>query len=40
MLVGKQDGDRRYIKSQAAPEVYAIDAKQLELPKIPDDFQS
>jgi hypothetical protein len=39
LLVGKQDGNRRYIKSQAAPEVYAIDAKQLELPKIPDDFQ-
>jgi Domain of unknown function (DUF4340) len=38
LLVGKQDGNRRYVKSQAAPEVYAIDAKQLELPKIPDDF--
>lgn len=38
LLVGKQDGDRRYVKSQAAREVYAIDAKQLEIPKIPDDF--
>jgi Domain of unknown function (DUF4340) len=38
VLVGKQEGDRRYVKTQAAPEVYAIDAKQLELPKIPDDF--
>jgi hypothetical protein len=40
LLVGKQDGDRRYVKRQAAPDVYAIDARQLELPKIPDDFQS
>lgn len=39
VLVGKQDGDRRYVKSQAAPQIYAIDAKQLEIPKIPDDFQ-
>jgi hypothetical protein len=38
LLVGKQEGGRRYVKTQAAPEIYAIDAKQLDLPKIPDDF--
>jgi hypothetical protein len=39
VVIGKQEGDRRYIKSGAGPQVYAIDAKQLEIPKIPDDFQ-
>jgi hypothetical protein len=39
VLVGKQEGERRYVKSQSAPQVYAVDAKQLEIPKLPDDFQ-
>jgi hypothetical protein len=37
--VGKQDGDRRYVKLKSAPAVYAIDARQLQLPKVPEDFQ-
>ncbi len=40
LLVGTQTGDRRYVKTKAAPAVYAIDARQLEVPKVPDDFQS
>ncbi len=40
VLVGRQDGDRRYVQTKAAPAIYAIDAKQLTLPKIPEDFQS
>ncbi|MGH7323661.1 MAG: DUF4340 domain-containing protein [Candidatus Rokuibacteriota bacterium] len=38
VLVGKQDGDLRYVKTKAAPTVYAVDARQLEVPKVPDDF--
>jgi hypothetical protein len=39
VLLGKQEGDRRYVKTRAAGAVYAIDAKTFELPKVPDDFQ-
>jgi hypothetical protein len=38
VLVGKQDGDRRYVKLKSATTIYTIDAKQLEIPKVPDDF--
>jgi hypothetical protein len=38
--VGKQDGERRYVKLKSAPTVYSIDARQLQLPKVPEDFQS
>lgn len=38
VVLGKQDGDRRYLKLKSAPTVYSIDAKALEIPKIPDDF--
>ncbi|MGH7392555.1 MAG: DUF4340 domain-containing protein [Candidatus Rokuibacteriota bacterium] len=40
VLVGRQEGDRRYVQVKAAPAVYTIDAKQLTLPKVPEDFQS
>ena len=39
VLVGKSEGDHLYVKTASAPVVYAVDAKQLELPKIPDDLQ-
>ena len=39
VLLGKQEGDRRYIKLKSAPTVYVIEANQLEIPKVPDDFQ-
>jgi hypothetical protein len=38
VLLGKQDGDRRYVKLKSGPAIYTIDAKQLEIPKVPDDF--
>jgi hypothetical protein len=38
VLLGKQDGDRRYVKLKSSPTIYTIDAKQLEIPKVPDDF--
>jgi hypothetical protein len=37
--VGKREGDRLFLKLKSAPAIYAIDAKQLDLPKVPDDFQ-
>jgi hypothetical protein len=37
--LGKEEGDRRYVKLKSAPAVYAIDAKQFEVPKVPEDFQ-
>ncbi len=40
LLVGKRDGDRLYVKTAAAPTVYAVQARELELPKVPDDFVS
>jgi hypothetical protein len=39
VLLGKREGDRRYIKLKAGPAVYAVDAQGLEPPKVPDDFQ-
>ena len=40
LLVGKKDGERRFVRTKSAPAVYAVDAKQLEVPKVPDDFTS
>jgi hypothetical protein len=39
LLLGGQDGGRRYVKLKSAPAIYAIDARLLELPKVPEDFQ-
>jgi hypothetical protein len=40
VLLGRQEGDRRYVKLKASPAVYVVDAQALEPPKVPDDFQS
>jgi hypothetical protein len=37
--LGKSEGDRLYLKTAAAPTVYVVDDKLLQLPKIPDDLQ-
>lgn len=40
VIVGKREGDRLYVRTKAAPAVYAIEARQLgELPRIPDDLK-
>jgi len=39
VLAGRQDGDRRYVRLKSAPAVYAVDARQLGLPAVPDDFK-
>lgn|SRR5712691_2913205 len=39
LMLGKKDGDRLYVQTKSAPAIYAVDARQLELPKIPEDFQ-
>jgi hypothetical protein len=39
VLIGKTEGERLYVKTGAAPAIYAIDPKLLQLPKIPDDLQ-
>ena len=40
VLVGKQEGGRAFVRTKAAPAVYAVDAGQLgTLPKGPDDFK-
>lgn len=36
--VGRREGDRRYVRTTGSPAIYAIDARQLELPAVPDDF--
>lgn len=39
LAVGSQDGQRVYVRTGAAPTIYAVDAKQLgELPRLPDGF--
>jgi hypothetical protein len=38
VLVGKQEGGRLYVKTRTSPAIYAVDPKQLEIPKVPDDF--
>jgi hypothetical protein len=38
--VGKQEGGRAFVRTKAAPAVYAVEAGQLGgLPKGPDDFK-
>ena len=39
LMVGKKDGQRLYVQTKSAPTIYAVEAGQLEFPKIPDDFQ-
>jgi len=39
LMVGKKDGQRLYVQTKSAPTIYAVEAGQLELPKIPEDFQ-
>ncbi|MBI3638023.1 MAG: DUF4340 domain-containing protein, partial [Candidatus Rokubacteria bacterium] len=41
IAIGRRDGAVTYVKTGAAPAVYAVDTRALgEPPKIPDDFQS
>jgi len=39
VLVGRQEGGRLYVKTRTSPTIYAVDPKQLEIPKVPDDLQ-
>jgi hypothetical protein len=39
LKLGKKDGDRLYVQTKATSTIYAIEARQLELPKVPEDFQ-
>jgi hypothetical protein len=40
LLVGKREGERAYVKTKAAPAIYAVDSRALgEPPKVPDDFK-
>jgi Domain of unknown function (DUF4340) len=39
LMVGKKDGQRLYVQTKSAPTIYAVEAGQLELPKVPEDFQ-
>jgi hypothetical protein len=36
--VGRQEGNRRFVRTRGAPTIYAIDARLFELPAVPDDF--
>lgn len=39
LAVGSRDGDRVYVRTGAAPAIYAVEASRLgDLPKLPDDF--
>jgi hypothetical protein len=41
ILIGKQEGNRTFVRTQAAPAVFALDAGALtNLPKTPDDFKA
>lgn len=41
LLVGAKEGDKTYLKTKAAPALYAVESRQLgDLPKIPDDLLS
>jgi uncharacterized protein DUF4340 len=41
VLVGKRDRTTAYVKTRAAPAIYAVDATRLgEPPKLPDDFKA
>jgi hypothetical protein len=38
--VGKRDGDRVFVRTKAAPTIYALEARQLgDPPTVPDDFK-
>jgi hypothetical protein len=39
LLVGSSDGDRVYVKTKAAPTVYAVDRRALDLPRVPEDLR-
>jgi hypothetical protein len=40
VLVGRREGDRTYVKTKAAPAIYAVESRALgEPPKVPDDFK-
>ena len=40
VAVGKREGERAWVRTQAGPAIYAVDAKQLgDLPKLPDDLK-
>jgi hypothetical protein len=40
LLLGAKDGDRRYVKTQAGPPIYSVDARQVEvIDKFPDDMK-
>jgi hypothetical protein len=40
VLVGKREGDRAFVKTKAAPAIYAVESRTLgDPPKIPDDFK-
>ena len=39
LLLGKKEGDRLYVKTASTSAIYAVESRQLEIPKVPDDFQ-
>jgi hypothetical protein len=40
LWLGAKDGDRRYVKTQAGPPIYSVDARQVEvIDKFPDDMK-
>jgi hypothetical protein len=39
VLAGKQDGEKLYLKTRAAPAIYAADPKQVTLPKSVDELK-
>jgi hypothetical protein len=39
LLVGKQEGEKLYLKTRAAPAIYAADPKQVTLPKSVDELK-
>jgi hypothetical protein len=39
LQVGRRDGERLYVRLGSTAPVYVVDAKGLEIPKVPDDFQ-
>lgn len=36
--VGRKDGERRFVRAKGSPAIYAVEARLLELPAVPDDF--
>lgn len=39
VLIGRQDGERLYVKTRTSSIIYAVEPGQLQIPKVPDDFQ-